>query len=977
MDNSDCPAPSLCDQSLHRCSGGTDGDLNGDPDGDVDGDEDDVDGDMDGDLPDGDSDGDVDGDGDADGDQIDGDLIVDGDLEVDQTDGDQVIDGDTADGDVSDVPPAGASWLIDIQDLPYFRPMTVARQFSSRDPSGGNQDRSYTNLYIDGAEQVLMETRQPGCLYRIWLGMPAMINGYKLRFYFDGEDTPRINETVNDLFGGATAPFLSPLVGQKSESYYSYVPICYEEGLKVTLSGTAQGYNFTYHSVPASDAVEPFSWDMDMTDTADFYTNHVGEDPKPTEGNDHPSPSPVSISPDETRTVFPEVHDSGVINALKIDISPAETEILDNTYLQIFWEGKSTPDVNVPIGLFFGSGFGQIDFSSLLVGMSTSGEWYSYFPMPYWDSFVIKVKNESSLTIDQFKISLELGENNYPRTVGHFYASYSEKTPTTSGNDFYALDTSGKGHVVGLSLAMESDVVYTKEFLEGDERIVIDGMNSPVIYGTGTDAFFNGNNRWQTGVYDNPLFSIWKNDNPTWQFTARRLMPGDAIPFEKSIQLGFEHGGENTVNANYRAVAYYYMSCLEGLTFSDSLDVMDAPDENDHYFASDLETSPHTNTRSVYEGENDDTEVIDSGRGIIGVGDQRGQMVMTFAIDSSNVGVRLIRRLDQKYGRQEALVFVDDEPVGYWYNPVRNESQRWRDSLFDIPAEYTEGKSSIEVRFQWAGGDEWNAYQFWVYSHLPISSQTEGPGMVTSIDYTLIGPTACLSWAPPSGGPPPSIYHIYRSTAQLFECDENSHIGQTSTTDFCDETSLPQTQYYYRIKAEDCTGAQGVCSESLGVLTGIPAMPIEAEDYYDPNETWQDRGEEQPFTGASNNAILFFDGADEVQRLVLKLDAGVLEYEGDYRISVVPLHGPSMAQWQMIVDSRSLGEVYDAYEALPAGTMQLGERVIMGDRHLRPFDSFGEPRDLYIVFQTEGKNAASSSYDIGIDVIYFEDVNQD
>ena len=119
-----------------------------------------------------------------------------------------------------------------------------------------------------------------------------------------------------------------------------------------------------------------------------------------------------------------------MVTSLKIFISPKTPDILNNTYLEIFWEDKPTPDVSVPVGLFFGSGFEVSEFKSLFLGMSPEGEWYSYFPMPFWKKMNIRLRNASQSIIDSAKISLVMQDNPYSEgQVGFFRATYNEAQP--------------------------------------------------------------------------------------------------------------------------------------------------------------------------------------------------------------------------------------------------------------------------------------------------------------------------------------------------------------------------------------------------------------------------------------------------------------------------------------------------------------------------------------------------------------------
>ncbi|MGQ0505661.1 MAG: glycoside hydrolase family 172 protein [Myxococcaceae bacterium] len=89
-------------------------------------------------------------------------------------------------------------------------------------------------------------------------------------------------------------------------------------------------------------------------------------------------------------------------------------------------------------------------------------------------------------------------------------------------------------------------------------------------------------------------------------------------------------------------------------------------------------------------------------------------------IDAANSGVTLIRRFDYGIADQRANVLVDGQTVGVWATPGVSGEPRWRNSTFDIPAQFTSGKTSIEVTIQFvSSAADWNEFYYWVNSKTP------------------------------------------------------------------------------------------------------------------------------------------------------------------------------------------------------------------------------------------------------------------
>src|SRR6202012_2589615 len=99
--------------------------------------------------------------------------------------------------------------------LPLFLPDgTETRQSSSYDSSGSNNDGNFRNAYtkyIDtNGEYVIFDAFGPGCLYRqqinIWSrGRKKQAGLAHIKYYFDDETKPRVDATIDDLFGGKIA----------------------------------------------------------------------------------------------------------------------------------------------------------------------------------------------------------------------------------------------------------------------------------------------------------------------------------------------------------------------------------------------------------------------------------------------------------------------------------------------------------------------------------------------------------------------------------------------------------------------------------------------------------------------------------------------------------------------------------------------------------------------------------------------------
>ena len=100
--------------------------------------------------------------------------------------------------------------LGDISNLSQYR-IGEIDQLSSYDRTGGNDDGfsgKYSFVSKEPGGLVIANLKGPGVVNRIWTPTPTTDT---IKFYFDGETSPRIAVPFIALFTGKTFPFLSPL----------------------------------------------------------------------------------------------------------------------------------------------------------------------------------------------------------------------------------------------------------------------------------------------------------------------------------------------------------------------------------------------------------------------------------------------------------------------------------------------------------------------------------------------------------------------------------------------------------------------------------------------------------------------------------------------------------------------------------------------------------------------------------------------
>lgn len=477
--------------------------------------------------------------------------------------------------------PVGSDFYDSLSDLPRIYPNVESYYLSSYDRTGANDDGfrgTYSQLYVDDAgEHVIFEEDGPGCVYNFWFtGTGRDLHWGNLKFYFDNEKTPRIECQAKDFFNGQYIPFIYPLVTHSfisSGGFSCSAPVPFGKHLKITTEKTCGFYN-VYYQLYSNLQVESWTKLQDYSDLIDRFQS-CGANPKSNLDKVQVNSKTVTLATpkekDKSQVELLSVDHGGTIDYIKVNPLYAPNKYsLNHINLRIFYDGDSAPAIDVPIGPFFGSGLGEANVQSILVGMSTSGTYYCYLPMPFKKSIRITLKNNSYDAGGDFFCeightnNLDSGKNG--SELGYFGAKYNKEWPITAQRDYVMFDYKGTGAVVGQVMTVEPVKPDCKRWWEGDMRIYIDGEKKPRFHGTGHEDEYQGgwSTFWLTNPYSLPLFGQPKTEDLIDVFgqvngstTAYRFWPGK-IHFKNSITISTEHGNHNDTPANYSSLVYYY-----------------------------------------------------------------------------------------------------------------------------------------------------------------------------------------------------------------------------------------------------------------------------------------------------------------------------------------------------------------------------------------------------------------------------------
>lgn len=284
------------------------------------------------------------------------------------------------------------------------------------------------------------------------------------------------------------------------------------------------------------------------------------------------------IMPGET-FVMADLKGPGVVSHIWLTVADNEYAWPRLLRLRVYYDGRKTPGVDVPLGDFFGVGHGyDRNLDSLLVRNSSFGRARnSYWPMPFRAACKITVTDEGARPVTMFYYHVDWQQHaSLPDDIGYLHAYYRQERPAIAGRNYEFLNIKGSGHYVGTVLnVIQAQIGW---FGEGDDLFYADGAKHPQIVGTGTEDYVN--EAWGLRVSCGPWAGtpVAEGELMGARLTGYRWHIPDPIPFKESLWAGIEHAGW-TYNADgsvrsgfeerpdyFSSVAFWYQKGVnEGL----------------------------------------------------------------------------------------------------------------------------------------------------------------------------------------------------------------------------------------------------------------------------------------------------------------------------------------------------------------------------------------------------------------------------
>ncbi|MDP4262215.1 MAG: DUF2961 domain-containing protein [Bacteroidota bacterium] len=258
--------------------------------------------------------------------------------------------------------------------------------------------------------------------------------------------------------------------------------------------------------------------------------------------------------------------------------------------LRFYWDDETTPSVEVPVGDFFGMGWGRYSsLNSVAVCVNPGSAFNCYWPMPFRKKCRITLENidEKDMVV-YYQVDYILTE--VPNDAAYFHAQFRRTNPLPYKQNYVLADSiRGKGQYVGTYIAW--GVHNNGWWGEGEIKFFMDGDTEfPTICGTGTEDYFCGSYDFDTkkknvqGItetnyteFSTPysgLHQVIRGDghyDVQQRFGLYRWHITDPIRFEKNLKvtiqaLGWRDGGRYLpLQDDIASVVFWYQTEPHGV----------------------------------------------------------------------------------------------------------------------------------------------------------------------------------------------------------------------------------------------------------------------------------------------------------------------------------------------------------------------------------------------------------------------------
>lgn len=256
------------------------------------------------------------------------------------------------------------------------------------------------------------------------------------------------------------------------------------------------------------------------------------------------------------RAVLLEVKGPGVVGRISLS-ARVEPKAFRGLVLRAFWDGETTPSVEVPLGDFFG--VGHVNFQGIPQNLQLNTPFLArapdygldaFFPMPFARGARIEVVNDTDRAFDGVLYSHVDWRrfDSAPTTPLRFHAAWRRECPAERrGRPFTILEARGRGWLVGACYHVQKLDPEDRWTHGGGDLLFLDGEDAPVFTHT------TGGENWIGGSGG---CAPWAGPNAGCHFT-------DPVP-RKKTESGWcqDEGGRWSIHRFYDEAPVFFRSSL-------------------------------------------------------------------------------------------------------------------------------------------------------------------------------------------------------------------------------------------------------------------------------------------------------------------------------------------------------------------------------------------------------------------------------
>jgi hypothetical protein len=571
-------------------------------------------------------------------------------------------------------------------------------------------------LRVEGDERVLLDERGPGALVRLWMttgdGVSADFPpGARVRLRLDGDPVPYLDAELAGLFGGTVPPFTWPLVGDRSTGVgaaFSYVPIVFHSRLEASIvwpdplppsADLPLWYQFNVHRL-ASPASVPTGIDVDAHDLSEFAARAAGTYPWPRTLQWQSTRLAVSDDP----VVLLERDRADTLLALRLQPTPGTD--WNELELELDFDGETR--ARMSLAEFFATdGLEESTPRSLAWGVDASGRGYVFLAMPFHRGAAVRMRRTAGSGHVEVEVEHAFAGTPPPDDAMRLTARAHEVCEAGSrlAPDLGLLALSGRGRWIGLyshqhNLVGSDGIGGPANYLEGDERVYVDGSRTPRWQGTGNEDFYNGGFYFDRGGAYGFAHAFPFTGAPLHEFAGAtlkasrmyRLMLTESLPFQRGLEVRLERGAYGDQPMCARGVAFAYHEVEPALAPLSELDL----DDPGSITAADYVPPAASVCESLSAFFGDEPPTRLDGRVCRFAGDAS---TFRFALDRPVERLWLRRRFDGRDGGQAGTIEVDGEPVARFPPSLPQPDRRWQEIEvpLDLPPQPTGAILSFRI----------------------------------------------------------------------------------------------------------------------------------------------------------------------------------------------------------------------------------------------------------------------------------------